>query len=625
MIEHHTSDELRRGAGRHGARGRGAKRTRAGDRALAPPVAGRARVAAPGDGPRNLPGDRPLHPAGFRHRLGDPRAQPRRDRAALRRPDATSRPAHDARPAPQHRRVRCRGDAHRRLRMGDGRCASTRCTCATRASAPPSPRPDRSRISSSPRSSRSRCAWSCIGAAIDPRGFDTLAQFTVEGVLFGVLLQGFLVNIALFVFNALPLPGLDGYAVVRSLLFGRSPGSSCMSSSTGTRCTRPLRSQRCSHPSSHSGGVNPIAAMTIGAASLDLRASDRARGHADLRRSAERVHAVLMSAVMIDGVEWPRRGRAGGDRAARARAPPVPAVATGLGASRRSLRPRRGSRCDGGARGRRRRPGTSCASPASSACIRGKGCAPPVMWSTSARSSAARRDAASKSWALRMRAPDRCRAPCFPGSASAFATRSTSRPARKPVHRVQPVTIRHVLGFATAWMHTPDRQAARVADDDGAALHREPRPRRRRVRALHQRHRVGRASSSSSASGATGSLLAALGTSLPETVVPDRRACDSLTGRRLGRDRRRARLAVSAADTRRRRDRMAVRGARRSAPPGDRSTTGTSRPRACSSWRSASRCSRAHFLPGRGSSSGSACCSATSDTSSRRLRGERGR
>jgi hypothetical protein len=24
-----------------------------------------------------------------------------------------------------------------------------------------------------------------------------------------------------------------------------------------------------------------------------------------------------------------------------------------------------------------------------------------------------------------------------------------------PVHRVQPVTIRHVLGFATAWLHTP--------------------------------------------------------------------------------------------------------------------------------------------------------------------------
>ena len=48
-----------------------------------------------------------------------------------------------------------------------------------------------------------------------------------------------------------------------------------------------------------------------------------------------------------------------------------------------------------------------------------------------------------------------CRAPCSPGSGSASATRWTSRPVATPVHRVQPVTIRHVLGFATAWLHTP--------------------------------------------------------------------------------------------------------------------------------------------------------------------------
>ena len=60
-------------------------------------------------------------------------------------------------------------------------------------------------------------------AAFDAGGFDILAQFTLQGVIFGVLLQGFLVNIALFVFNAVPLPGLDGYAVLRSLLFGRVP------------------------------------------------------------------------------------------------------------------------------------------------------------------------------------------------------------------------------------------------------------------------------------------------------------------------------------------------------------------------------------------------------------------
>lgn len=61
------------------------------------------------------------------------------------------------------------------------------------------------------------------GSGIDASGFDILAQLTLQGVILGVLLQGFLVNIALFVFNALPLPGLDGYAVVRALLFGAAP------------------------------------------------------------------------------------------------------------------------------------------------------------------------------------------------------------------------------------------------------------------------------------------------------------------------------------------------------------------------------------------------------------------
>ena len=106
------------------------------------------------------------------------------------------------------------------------------------------------------------------GTTIDPSGFDILAQFTLEGVLFGVLLQGFLVNIALFVFNALPLPGLDGYAVVRSLLFGRFP-----------KCFLYLEQYRymvyaavalaALIPLQVTGGaVNPIASMTIGLASL---------------------------------------------------------------------------------------------------------------------------------------------------------------------------------------------------------------------------------------------------------------------------------------------------------------------------------------------------------------------
>lgn len=57
---------------------------------------------------------------------------------------------------------------------------------------------------------------------LDLRGFDTLAQTGAEATVAGILLQGFFINIALFVFNALPLPGLDGYAVLRALLFGRA-------------------------------------------------------------------------------------------------------------------------------------------------------------------------------------------------------------------------------------------------------------------------------------------------------------------------------------------------------------------------------------------------------------------
>ena len=106
------------------------------------------------------------------------------------------------------------------------------------------------------------------GAAIDPRGFDTVAQFTLEGVLYGVLLQGFLVNIALFVFNALPLPGLDGYAVVRSLLFGRFPGFFLRVEQFRYAVYAAVALAVLLPPQLTNGGVNPIAAATIGAASL---------------------------------------------------------------------------------------------------------------------------------------------------------------------------------------------------------------------------------------------------------------------------------------------------------------------------------------------------------------------
>ena len=109
-----------------------------------------------------------------------------------------------------------------------------------------------------------------LGSSVDLGGFDTLAQFTLQGVILGVLLQGFLVNIALFVFNALPIPGLDGYAVVRSLLFGVAP-----------RVFLYLEQYRyvvyalaavvalLLPPLTH-GAVDAVAAMTVGTASLTV-------------------------------------------------------------------------------------------------------------------------------------------------------------------------------------------------------------------------------------------------------------------------------------------------------------------------------------------------------------------
>jgi len=107
-----------------------------------------------------------------------------------------------------------------------------------------------------------------LGSGIDAGGFDILAQFTVQGVLFGVLSQGFLVNIALFVFNALPLPGLDGYAVVRSLLFSRIPRAFLYIEQYryalyALIALAVLLPAQITH-----GAVNPIAAATTGAASL---------------------------------------------------------------------------------------------------------------------------------------------------------------------------------------------------------------------------------------------------------------------------------------------------------------------------------------------------------------------
>lgn len=103
-------------------------------------------------------------------------------------------------------------------------------------------------------------------SGLDINSLDVLAGFSAPRILFGILLQGFFINVALFVFNASPLPGLDGYAFARSLLFNRAP-----------RAFQWLEQQRLivytvvaviiiGLPELSHGRVNPFAAATSGTA-----------------------------------------------------------------------------------------------------------------------------------------------------------------------------------------------------------------------------------------------------------------------------------------------------------------------------------------------------------------------
>jgi Zn-dependent protease len=107
-----------------------------------------------------------------------------------------------------------------------------------------------------------------LGSGLDVSGFDTLAQLTVQGVILGVLLQGFLINIALFVFNALPVPGLDGYAVVRSLLFGVAPRVFLYVEHYRYVLYALAALAALLPPPLTHGSVDVVAAMTVGTASL---------------------------------------------------------------------------------------------------------------------------------------------------------------------------------------------------------------------------------------------------------------------------------------------------------------------------------------------------------------------
>jgi Zn-dependent protease len=107
-----------------------------------------------------------------------------------------------------------------------------------------------------------------LGSNIDIGGFVTLAQSSAQAILCGVLLQGFLVNIALFVFNALPLPGLDGYAALRSALFARAPRLFLSVEQNRYLVYVAVISLAVLLPQLTAGRVNPLGAATVGTATL---------------------------------------------------------------------------------------------------------------------------------------------------------------------------------------------------------------------------------------------------------------------------------------------------------------------------------------------------------------------
>lgn len=60
-----------------------------------------------------------------------------------------------------------------------------------------------------------------------------------------------------------------------------------------------------------------------------------------------------------------------------------------------------------------------------------------------------------ESWSLRMSAPGALPRTVFPWVVERVRDAVDVAGGGAAVRRVQPVTIRHVLGFATAWLHTP--------------------------------------------------------------------------------------------------------------------------------------------------------------------------
>lgn len=89
---------------------------------------------------------------------------------------------------------------------------------------------------------------------------------TGPGVYVAVLL--FLVNIAYSVFNILPLPGLDGYAAVRSLLFGSVPRLFLWMEQYRVAIYAAVIVVTVALSQLTRGVVNPLGAATVGTATL---------------------------------------------------------------------------------------------------------------------------------------------------------------------------------------------------------------------------------------------------------------------------------------------------------------------------------------------------------------------
>jgi Zn-dependent protease len=107
-----------------------------------------------------------------------------------------------------------------------------------------------------------------LTSGIDVSGFLTLSQRSAQGILAGALLQGYFINVALFIYNALPLPGLDGYAFLRRLLFTRASRVFLWAESYRFVIYAAVVAIVVVLPQATGGAVNPLSAATLGTASV---------------------------------------------------------------------------------------------------------------------------------------------------------------------------------------------------------------------------------------------------------------------------------------------------------------------------------------------------------------------